>query len=188
MAEAHLSSTAAAEAAPGSAAAPRDMQRMVRESPATGVTMVVHSGDFDKMMAAFIIATGAAASGKQVTMFFTFWGLNAVKNGRRMPGKSLLERLVARMTPANPDDAPCSRFNMLGMAPCFFRRLMKRNNVMPLGEMVTTAQELGVRLVACQMSMGIMGIREAELIDDIDYGGVATYLCDAGNSGLNLFI
>lgn len=152
------------------------------------VTIVVHSGDFDKLMAAFIIATGAAASGKQVSMFFTFWGLNALKNGKRIGGKNALERMTGWMTPHHPDSTPSSRMNMFGMGPRFFRALMKRNHVAPLSEMIDTARQLGVRLIACQMSMGIMGIRETELVEEIDYGGVATYLCDAGNAKLNLFI
>lgn len=153
-----------------------------------GVTIVAHSGDFDKLMAAFIVAVGAAASGKPVTMFFTFWGLNALKNGKKVPGKTFLERMVSWMMPTTPNGAPSSRMNMFGIGPKFFSVLMRRNHVQPLNEMVNTANELGIRMVACRMSMGIMGIREAELVDDIDYGGVATYLCDAENANLNLFI
>jgi peroxiredoxin family protein len=160
----------------------------VPEDASKEVTIVVHSGDFDKLMAAFIIATGAAASGKQVSMFFTFWGLNALKNGKRVGGKKILERMTGMMTPHHPDATPSSRMNMLGMGPRFFRTLMKRNHVAPLSEMIDTARQLGVRLIACQMSMGIMGIRETELVEEIDYGGVATYLCDAGKAKLNLFI
>lgn len=167
---------------------PQRLAEAVQASPATGVSIVVHSGDFDKLMAAFIIATGAATSGKEVTMFFTFWGLNAIKNGKRMPGKSWMDRMVGRMSPSTVDGAPCSRMNMFGIAPRFFRLLMKRKNVTPLGELVGMAQGLGIRLVACQMSMDIMGVRKAELLDDVDYGGVATYLKHAGESGLNLFI
>jgi peroxiredoxin family protein len=164
------------------------VEEAVAKAQTKGVTIVVHSGDFDKLMAAFIIATGAAASGKEVSMFFTFWGLNALKNGRRTPGKSILERMASWMTPRDPNAAPCSRMNFFGMGPRFFRTLMKRNNVQPLSEMVETASQLGVRLIACRMSMGIMGVREAELLDDIDYGGVATYLCNASDANLNLFI
>ena len=159
-----------------------------KKAPPKGVTIVAHSGDFDKLMAAFIVATGAAASGKPVTMFFTFWGLNALKSGKKAPGKTFLERMVSLMMPATPNAAPSSRMNMFGMGPKFFSVLMKRNNVQSLSEMVDTAKMLGVRMVACRMSMGIMGIREAEMVDGIDYGGVATYLCDAEDANLNLFI
>lgn len=152
------------------------------------VTIVVHSGDFDKLMAAFIIATGAAASGKPVSMFFTFWGLNALRNGSRARGKSFLERLTSWMSPRHPDATPSSRMNMFGIGPRFFRALMKKNNVQRLSDMIDTAQQLGVRLIACRMSMGIMGVQENELVDQIDYGGVATYLADAGSAKLNLFI
>jgi peroxiredoxin family protein len=152
------------------------------------VTIVVHSGDFDKLMAAFIIATGAAASGKRVSMFFTFWGLNALKTGRPGKGKKFLERLTGWMSPRHPDQTPSSRMNMLGIGPRFFRALMRKNNVQPLSDMIETSKQLGVRLIACRMSMGIMGIQESELHDHIQFGGVATYLVEATDAKLNLFI
>jgi len=152
------------------------------------VTVVVHSGDLDKVMAALVIATGAAAMGRHVALFFTFWGLNALKSGHQARGKNLLQRLVARMMPSGPQRLPSSRMNCLGLGPRMFRTLMHRSGVPSLAELIETAREQGVRFIACCMSMDLMGIDKSELIDDIEYGGVATYLAAAEKSGTNLFI
>ncbi len=152
------------------------------------LTIVAHSGDMDKLMAAFIIATGAAASGRRVSMFFTFWGLNALRNGRRVKGKGLLERLAGWMMPRGPARLPSSRMNMFGMGPRFFKRLMRRKHVEELPQLITLAEEMDVKMIACRMSMDLLGFREEELRTGIAYGGVATYLLDADQAGHNLFI
>lgn len=151
-------------------------------------TLVVFSGDMDKLMAAFIIASGAATMGLEVTMYFTFWGLTALKRTTIYAGKSIPEKMVAAMLPAGPDAVPSSRLNMMGIGPRFFKHIMGKNHVATLPDLIRTARELGVRVVACQMSMGVMGITKDELLDDIDYGGVATYMEDASDSKLTLFI
>jgi peroxiredoxin family protein len=151
-------------------------------------TIVVFSGDFDRLIAAFIIATGAVAMGMEVSMYFTFWGLTALKKQTHYAGKTLPEKMVSMMIPSGAGSVGTSRLNMLGMGPAFFKMLMKQNNVETLPDLVKLAKELEVKMIACQMSMGVMGIKEDELMDDIDFGGVATYLGDAGDSKLTLFI
>ncbi len=152
------------------------------------VTVVVHSGDLDKLMAAMIIANGAAAMGRQVCLFFTFWGLNALKTGRRAPGKTLIQRMMSWFMPSSPAKVPSSRMNLLGFGPRLFRSLMRRNGVPSLADLIETAQELDVTFIACCMSMDLMGIHASELIEGIEYGGVATYLAAAQDADTNLFI
>ena len=152
------------------------------------VTLVVFSGDFDRLMAAFIIATGAAAMGMEVSMYFTFWGLTALKKKTVYSNKNILEKMVSVMMPTGPGKAGTSRLNMLGMGPAFFKQLMKRNNVETLPDLIQLARELDVKMIACLMSMGVMGIKKEELWDDLVYGGVATYLGDATDSKTTLFV
>ena len=126
--------------------------------------------------------------GQQVSMFFTFWGLSALKKHTILPGKNLPEKMLAMLLPNSPDKAGLSRLNMLGMGPLLLKKMMRNHHVESVPSLVTLARELGVRLIACQMAMGIMGITKEELIDGIDYGGIATYLADAVDSRLTLFI
>jgi peroxiredoxin family protein len=149
---------------------------------------LVFSGDLDRLQAAFIVATGAAAMGQDVSMFFTFWGLSALKKQTVLSGKNLPEKILSTMLPSNPDKAGTSKLNMLGMGPLLLKRMMSENHVESVPSLIALARELDVRLIACQMTMGVMGITKEELIDDINYGGVATYLADATDSRLTLFI
>ncbi|MCA1295269.1 FAD-dependent oxidoreductase [Paenibacillus sp. alder61] len=152
-------------------------------------TMVIFSGDLDKAIASFIIANGAAASGKKVTMFFTFWGLNIIRKHERVPvAKSFVGRMFGAMMPRGSRRLSMSKMNMLGMGPQMIRSLMKRNNVPSLEELIRTALDQGVEIIACQMSMDLMGIDRTELIDGIGYGGVGAYLGKAEETGHNLFI
>ena len=161
----------------------------VREAcPDDRTTIVAFSGDMDRLFAALTIASGSAAMGMDVSMFFTFWGLSALKVRTTYSGKSVGQKMAAMMLPGGPASVPTSRMNMAGMGPVFFKMLMKQKNVQALPEMMDMVQELGVRLVACEMSMGVMGISREELIPGIDYGGVATYLGDAARSKVTLFI
>ncbi len=157
-------------------------------APSDRATLVVFSGEVDRVMAAFIIATGAAAMGMDVSMFFTFWGLPILKKTTVWEGKSIPEKLLATMLPTGPEHAGTSKLHMLGLGPLLLKKIMRQHNVETLPALMTLAQEMGVRLIACQMSMGIMGITREELLDGLDYGGVATYLADAGDSRLTLFI
>ncbi|MDR6879680.1 peroxiredoxin family protein [Bacillus sp. 3255] len=156
---------------------------------AKGATMVVFSGDLDKTIAAFIIASGAAAMGKQVTMFFTFWGLNVLRKEEAPPvAKDGLETMFSMMMPKGTRQLPMSKMNMGGMGSKMIRHVMKRKNVESLESLMQGAIRAGVKLIACTMSMDIMGIKREELIDGIVYAGVASYLGEAEDAGLNLFI
>jgi len=156
--------------------------------PEDRASLVVFSGELDTLFAACTIAAGAASMGMQVSMFFTFWGLNALRQGRRFEGKSLGEKMVATMLPGGPASVGTSRMNMGGFGPAFFKALMRQKNIESLPGMVELVAELGVRMVACETSMKVMGIARDELRPGIDYGGVATYLADASRSKISLFI
>ncbi|HLR64213.1 MAG TPA: DsrE/DsrF/DrsH-like family protein [Pseudogracilibacillus sp.] len=154
-----------------------------------GATMIVFSGDLDKALASFIIATGARAMGKEVTMFFTFWGLNIIKDPQAAKvRKRGLDKLFSKMMPKSIQQLPISKMNMFGLGSKMIQHVMKRKQVDPLAEMIRKAEELGVKMVACSMSMDVMAIEEAELLPSVDIGGVGAYLGDAADSNLNLFI
>lgn len=155
---------------------------------ANRVSLLVFSGDMDRLIAAFTIALASAASGLEVSMYFTFWGLTALRRQRSYSGKSLGERLVTMMLPSSPATAGTSRLHLGGIGPRFFRRLMRRRNVETLPNMIATAREMGVRMIACEMSMDVMGIAREELTDGLVYGGAATYVADAAGAKVTLFI
>lgn len=151
-------------------------------------TIVAFSGDLDKLIAALIIATGATTMGMEVSVYFTFWSLAALKKKTRLKGKHITEKLTALMLPSGPAHLGTSRMNMLGIGPAFFSYVMKKKNLMSLPDLISLARETGVRIIACQMTMDVMGITKEELLDDLDFGGVATYLADARDSKVTLFI
>jgi len=152
------------------------------------VTMVVFSGDLDRVMASLVIATGAASMGLDVSMFFTFWGLSVLKKKRRLAGKNLLEKAFSVMTPAGIGGLGVSKLNFAGAGALMLRKMMKDKDVVSVEELFAMAREMGVRIVACTMTMDVMGVTEAELIDNVELGGVATYLGDASDSKVTLFI
>ena len=152
-------------------------------------TIVVFSNDFDRAMAAFVIANGAAAMGSEMTMFFTFWGINILR--KETPGavrKNLIERMFGWMMPRGAEKLTLSKMNMGGMGTWMMKRIMRKKNVASLKELIESARQAGVKLVVCSMSMELMGIRKEELIDGVELGGVATYLEKADGSHVNLFI
>jgi NADPH-dependent 2,4-dienoyl-CoA reductase/sulfur reductase-like enzyme/peroxiredoxin family protein/TusA-related sulfurtransferase/rhodanese-related sulfurtransferase len=152
-------------------------------------TIVVFSGDFDKAMAAFIIANGAAAMGSRVTMFFTFWGLNLLRKAAAVPvQKTFIEKMFGWMMPRGAEKATLSNMNMGGMGKAMIQMIMRQKNVASISELITSARKAGVRMVACSMSMDLMGIKEEELIDGVEQGGVAMYLNQTDKAGTNLFI
>ncbi len=152
-------------------------------------TIIVFSGDLDKAIASFIIANGAAAMGRRVTLFFTFWGLNILrKNTYVNVKKGFMDRMFGMMMPRGSRKLGLSRMNMAGMGPRLIRNVMKNKNVSSLEELIEEARSNGVKLIACNMSMDVMGIKKEELIDGVDIGGVAAYLGEAEKSNLNLFI
>jgi peroxiredoxin family protein len=156
----------------------------------TRKTIIVFSGEFDKVTAAFIIANGAAAMDDEVTMFFTFWGLNALRRTEnvRTSGKSLLQKAFSMMMPQGPEHLRLSHMNFAGVGPKLMQKMMREERVMSLPDLIESAQEQGVKMVACAMSMDIMGLKKEELIDGLEYAGVAAYLGDTDEANVNLFI
>ena len=160
----------------------------VRETP-QGKTIIVFSGDLDKVLAAFIIANGAAAMGRPVTMFFTFWGLTALRRTEKQDVKKTpMEAMFGKMLPRGTDKLKLSRMNMGGMGTEMMKRIMNDKNVDSLEDLMKKAMHNGVKLMACTMSMDVMGIKPEELIDGVELAGVGTYLGDAEESNVNLFI
>ncbi len=154
-----------------------------------GKTLIVFSGDLDRVLASFIIANGAASMGRPVTMFFTFWGLNVLRKADKTKvDKTFVEGMFGTMMPRGSSKLKLSKLNMFGAGTALMKRIMKKKNVTSLEELIQKAMENGVKIIACTMSMDIMGIKEEELIDGIDYAGVGTYLADAEESNVNLFI
>lgn len=152
-------------------------------------TMVVFSGDLDKTIAAFIIANGALAMGRKVTIFFTFWGLNILRKSEKVKvKKSFIEKMFGLMMPRGTKKLGLSRMNMGGAGAKMIRAVMKSKGVNSLEELIAQAIEHGARIVACQMSMDIMGIKKEELIDGVELGGAATFLGSGEQSDMSLFI
>ena len=151
-------------------------------------SIVVFSGDMDKVFAAFIIATGAAASGMEVTMFFTFWGLKAIQKGG-LTGKGFLGKMMGLMNRGGIETIGPSRFNFGGIGRWMFKKMMKDKNVVGLSELLETAIDLDVELYACKMSMDVMEIAKEDLIDEVSgLMGVASYIKEASEAGVTLFI
>ena len=154
------------------------------------VTIVLLSGDLDRAMAAFIIATGAAAMGMKVTMFFTFWGLNTIRRqGASSQAKDWLRRMFGFLNKGGAEQLPLSRFHFGGLGTRMMQKVMKQNKMPGVPELMETAMDLGVRFIACTTTMGLMGISKETLIDGIDqFAGVTTYLAEAKQGSVNLFI
>ena len=152
-------------------------------------TIVVFSNDMDRVMSAFIIANGSASMGYKVNLFFTFWGLNVLRKPQKVSvSKSFIERMFGWMMPRGVPKLKLSKLNMGGMGTLMMKNVMKQKNVQPIEELIEMAKQQGVRLVACTMTMNIMGLQKAELIDGIEEGGVAAFLEDADHSNVTLFI
>ena len=152
-------------------------------------TFIVFSGDLDKTIAAFIIANGAASLGRKVTMFFTFWGLNILRRPKSVKvKKNFIEAMFGIMMPRGSKKLGLSRMNMSGMGSKMIRGIMKSKGISSLEELIESARDHGVRIVACQMSMDVMGIRKEELIDGVELGGVATFIGAGETSDISLFI
>jgi NADPH-dependent 2,4-dienoyl-CoA reductase/sulfur reductase-like enzyme/peroxiredoxin family protein/rhodanese-related sulfurtransferase/TusA-related sulfurtransferase len=160
----------------------------LRYSP-EGATLIVFSDDLDKALASFVLANGAAAAGKKVTMFFTFWGLSVIKRqDSPKVAKDFMGKMFGAMLPKNSKKLALSKMNFAGAGRVMMKMRMKAKNVDMVESMMESARKAGVRLVACQMSMDIMGVAHEELMDGVEIGGVATYMEAAVNSGVNLFI
>ena len=162
----------------------------VRErAPEDRAALVVFDGDLDKVLAAFVIATGAAAAGLETSMFFTFWGLSALKKkGARAASKGFKQRMFGLMTPAGSTGLGTSKLNFFGMGATMLRSMMKEQGIASLEELMGMARDLGVKMTACTMSMDAMGIAKDELLDGLQYGGVAAFMADASRARVSLFI
>lgn len=153
-----------------------------------GQTIVVFSNDLDKALASFIIANGAKASGKDVTMFFTFWGLNILRKSNVKVKKGLIDKMFGMMMPKGAEKLTLSKMNMGGMGSAIMKWVMKKKNISTLTELLKQAQDSGIKFIACNMSMDVMGIKEEELIEGVEIGGVAKYISESNNANSNLFI
>ena len=152
-------------------------------------SMIVFSNDLDKAIASFIIANGAVAMGRKVTMFFTFWGLNILRDkNKKSVKKDLISKMFGLMMPNGSKKLSLSKMNMVGIGPQMIRYLMNKKNITSLELLIEQAMENGVNLIACTMSMDIMGIKKEELMDGVNFGGVATFLGSAEESDMTLFI
>ena len=152
-------------------------------------TIVLFSGDYDKAMAAYIIANGAAAYDHEVTIFHTFWGLNALRKNENVPvKKGFMEKMFGKMMPRGADKMGLSKMNFAGFGPKMIKDIMKKHKALPLPQLIEMAQEQDVKLVACTMTMDLLGLKEEELLESIEYAGVAAYLADAEEGNVNLFI
>ena len=155
------------------------------------ISIVVFSGELDKLLAAMIIATGATAMDMKVKLFFTFWATAALcDKKKKVTGKDFISKIFGIMLPKGSSKVKLSKMNMGGMGTSMMKNLMKKKNVASLEEMLTTAGELGVEINVCEMSMDLMGIKKEELIDypHLNICGVATFLVDTEESKIQLFI
>jgi peroxiredoxin family protein len=154
-------------------------------------SIVMFSGDLDKALAGFVIATGAAASGWDVTVFFTFWGINIVRDENKQPAKpkNMVEKMFGWMMPKGVNKLKLSQMNMGGMGTSMMKKRMVEKKVKDLRGMIQDAKELDVRFLVCDMSMDIMGLQKEEFIDEIDdIVGVGTYLKESKDAMTTLFI
>jgi peroxiredoxin family protein len=157
----------------------------------TKKTIILFSGEFDKVMAALIIANGAAAMGDEVTIFCTFWGLNILRKTEKVETKdkkTTLQSMFGRMMPKGTKKLGLSKMNFAGAGSPMMRRATKDAGGMSLEELFDSAREQGVKFVACTLSMDILGFTKEELIDDVEFEGVAAYLGHADEANVNLFI
>ncbi len=153
------------------------------------MTLIVFSNDMDKAMSAFILATGVASTGMKVTMFFTFWGLSLLRKKHYIrKGKTLIERMFGIMLPKGADGTKLSKINFFGIGTLLMKSIMRKKKIPQLEDLMNMAVSLNVKIIACTTSMEIMGIKQDELIDNIDIGGVATYIGEARESAVSLFI
>ena len=154
-------------------------------------SIIVFSGDLDKVLAAFVIATGSVAMGMEAVMFFTFWGTSVLRDSKKKArGKDFMGKMFGFMLPKGRNAIKLSKMNMAGMGTSMMKSLMKKKNVASLDEMLDMASELGVKIYICEMSMNLMGFKKEEFIDypNLEYVGVATFLEQAKNSKVQLFI
>jgi len=155
------------------------------------LSIAIVSGDLDKILAAMVISVAAAAMDTQVKLFFSFWSLSALRDPKKCPkGKDFISKMFGMMLPKGTKKLSLSNMNMGGMGPMMIKMLMKKQNVMSLEQMFKEAGELGIEIVVCEMSMNLMGFKKEEFIDypNLKFAGAATFVVDAGESSIQLFI
>ncbi len=166
-------------------------EAMDKKTPSNKLSMVVFSGDLDKALAAFIIATGAVAMGMEVVMFFTFWATPLLRDSnKKVGGKDFMSKMFGFMLPKGAKKAKLSKMNMAGMGTGMMKSLMKKKNVASLEDMMKLAGELDVNIYICEMSMDLMGFKREEMIDypNMEVCGVAKFLEEAMDSKIQLFL
>jgi peroxiredoxin family protein len=167
------------------------LEDIKRNMPQDQLSMVVFSGDLDRLLAAFIMAAGAAAMYERVVMFFTFWGIPAMRDIKKHVKKAdAMASMFGKMLPKGSTKLKLSQMHMAGLGTHMMKGLMKKKGVMSLETLMKAAADYGVEIVICEMSMDLMGFKLEELIDypNISLGGVATFLQEAGDSKVTLFI
>jgi peroxiredoxin family protein len=167
------------------------VETLTQESAENKLSMIVFSGDMDKVLAALIIASGAVAMGMDVVMFFTFWGTPILRDkAKKVGGKDLMGTMFGAMLPKGASNLKLSKMNMGGMGTAMMKSLMKKKNVASVEEMLAVTGELGVRIYVCEMSMDLMGFKREEMIayPNMDFCGVAKFLEEAKSSKIQLFI
>lgn len=155
------------------------------------LSIAVVSGDMDKILAAMVISIAAAAMDTQVKLFFSFWSLAALRDPQKSAeGKDFISKMFGLMLPKGRKQLALSKLNMCGAGPKMVQYLMKKQNVMSIDKMFKEAGDLGIEIVVCEMSMGLMGFKKEEFIDYpfLSYAGAATFVADAGESSIQLFI
>jgi peroxiredoxin family protein len=167
-----------------------ELAELRERTPLDKAAIIVFSGDLDRLLASLVLATGAAAAGLETTMFFTFWGLSSLKKkgAGTLAGKSLKEKMFAMMTPGSTEGMGVSQMNYFGVGAKMLRQMMKEKDVTSVEEMMELARELGVKRIACTMSMDVMGVDRKELAEDIELGGVAAFMAEASRARVSLFI
>ena len=169
----------------------KTIKKLQKNQQKDQISIIAFSGDLDKMLAAMIIATGARAMDTEVKIFFTFWATAMLRDPKKSAkGKDFMSKMFGCMLPKGSPQLKLSKMNMGGMGTSMLKGLMKRKNVASLEELIKTAAELGVEINICQMSMDLIGFKKEEMIDypNIKYVGVGSYLADAGESRIQLFI
>ncbi len=155
------------------------------------LSIAIVSGDMDKVLAAMIISLAAAAMDTKVKLFFSFWALSALRDkNKTAKGKDFISKMFGLMLPKGKSSLKLSKMNMAGMGPLMIKQLMKKQGVLSLEQMFKEAGELGIEIVVCEMSMNLMGFKKEEMIDypHLTYAGAATFVCDANESSMQLFI
>ena len=163
----------------------------LEESRKDQLSMAVVSGDFDKILAAMVIALAAAAMDTKVKLFFSFWSLSALRSRtKKAKGKDFVSKMFGMMLPQGKQQLKLSKMNMMGMGPIMIKKLMKKQGVYSIDEMFEQAGELGIEIIVCEMSMNLMGFKKEEMIDypHLSFAGAATFACDANESSMQFFI